>query len=103
MGTVDDLLAEGLAIVLMAFSGTLAALAVVTSRRFGERRFLLIAAGFSAVTVAAVLAAVSELYEVFDEMFAIGAAPLLLLVVATGFLYLAMFRTRSPPGRAGHG
>jgi uncharacterized membrane protein len=100
---VDDLLAEGFAIVLIAFSATLTALAVVASQRFGERRFLLVAVGFSAVTVAAVLAAVSELYEIFDETFAIGAAPLLLFVIATGFVYLAMFRGRPPPGRPGHG
>jgi hypothetical protein len=100
---VDDPFAEVLAIVLVGFSGTLAALAVATAQRFGERRFLLVAAGFSAVTVAAALSAVSELYDIFDETFAVGAAPLLLFVLATGFLYLAMFRVRPPPVRPGHG
>ncbi|MGP8078021.1 MAG: hypothetical protein ACLQD8_05455 [Thermoplasmata archaeon] len=100
---MDDLIAEGLAVVLMGFSGALAALAVATSQQFGERRFLLVAAGFSALTVASALAAVSELYDIFNETFAIGTAPLLLLVVATVFLYLAMFRARVPPGRPGHG
>jgi len=100
---VDDLIAESLAIVLIGFSGTLTALAVATSLRFREWRFLLVAAGFGAITVAAVLAAVSEIYEIFDETFAIGTAPLLLFVVAAGFLYIAMFRARTPPGRPGHG
>ena len=100
---MDDPFAEGLAILLVVFSGVLVGLAIVAFQRFGERRFLLVAAGFGAITVAAALSAVSEMYDIFDETFSIGAAPLLLLVLAAALLYLAMIGTRSPPGRPGNG
>jgi hypothetical protein len=100
---VNDLLSVVLALVLMVFSGTLAGLAVATSQRFGERRYLLVAAGFSAITLVAALAAVSEYYNLLGEAFDVESTPLLLLVIATACLYFAMFRARSPPERPEHG
>lgn len=95
--TVEPL-AAGFAVVLAALAAILATLALVAGRRFGERRFLLLACAFGLVALTAVFALVAELDLThivwFDETFALEPVPLALLTIALVIIYGAMAAPR---------
>lgn len=104
-----EALAAAIGLVLVALSAFLTVLAWMASRRFTERRILLLAIAFLLVWALAVLAVIAELdvtsVKWFDETFALEPVPSTILLVALTLIYVAMgVRGNSPgvPGDGGH-
>jgi drug/metabolite transporter (DMT)-like permease len=102
-----ELLAAVLGAVLCVLAGFLAALAGLASRRFGERRFLLVGSAFGLVSAMAFLALIAELGLVnilwYDEAFALEPVPVAFLLVALVLIYGAMTAPRRSRENPGHG
>ena len=85
----------GLATAILATA--LAVFAMISARRFEERRFWLIGGAFLTLAFMGAAAFVSEAFELQDEQFAVGPAPLVLVVIALTLLYLALLQGRRRP------
>jgi MFS family permease len=91
-------LAAVLALILTALAAFLSVLAGLATRRFGERRFLLVGLAFALVAVFAALGLIAELGVLpipwYDEAFALEPVPLALLIAALLLVYAAMASPR---------
>ncbi|MCI4368574.1 MAG: hypothetical protein L3K09_03315 [Thermoplasmata archaeon] len=100
---MTEWLAVGLTVVLVAASAILTFIAWTATRRFEERRFLLITLAFFVVFVTGIVALLDETIDLFHEQFAIEPGPLVLIVFSQGLLYLALLRGSRPRGTDGNG
>lgn len=102
-----ELLAAILATSLFGLAAALSVLAWAASRRFGERRFLIVGSAFGLVAAMAVLAIAAEADLVqapwFDEAFALEPVPLGILLVALLLVYAAMTTAPGPRRDRGDG
>lgn len=93
--------------VLCLLAGILSVLAWAATRRFGERRFLLVGSAFGLVSAMAFLAVIAELDVVglrwFDEAFALEPVPIGFLLIALVLIYGAMTAPRRGRENSGHG
>jgi hypothetical protein len=91
-----------LAIVLAGLGSVLAVLAALATRRFGERRFLLLSLAFGLVAITAALAAIAELdltgIKWFDETFALEPVPLVMFTASLLLVYGVMAAPRRRGG-----
>lgn len=89
-----------LGVVLTGLSGLLTAIAWLASGRFGERRFRMVGLAFFVLAVIGALNTIGEFYPDLGDFFTVETVPLVFLVIAVGFLYLALLQGRAPaPGR----
>ncbi len=92
-----DLITEALAALLTGLAAVLAAIGALAAVRYREARLGLVATALGLLAVVGIFAFLHEVSPRYGEPFEVAPIPLGLAVVATGLLYVAMIRGRSPP------
>lgn len=87
-----DLVTELLAAVLTGLAFLLTAIGGAAASRYRDPRLALVAAGLAVIGTVGALSILHEVSPRYGSSFGIAAAPLALLVVAVGLLYLALVR-----------
>jgi hypothetical protein len=98
-----DLLSVFLAVLLAGLAGTLALIAFLAGRRYGEARLFFVAASFALLSIVGMVALVGAISPRYGGGLQVDALPLLLLVASSGLLYLAVVRGRTHASVPQHG
>ena len=87
-----DVLNESVGVVLAGLAFLLAAIGASAAARYRDARLGLVAGGLGVLGVVGVLSVLHEISPKYGGPFEVAPVPLLLLVVAVGFLYAALVR-----------
>ncbi len=84
-----------LAVLLLGISGTLGVIAELAARRYDDGRLYLVGGAFFLLALVGGLAVLGAVSPLYGGPFQVEPLPLLLLVAATGLLYVSMVRGRA--------